>query len=123
LQVIYLSGAESSAGPGAGAAPGDKPSGKKKKGGSGVPTDPSKYYISSLAGNLPTLHSSESINVAGVFVLYGSADVVTALKEPLCALIGGKGGGRPGKLQGTGERLQMVGEVDSLIRSQFRTVK
>jgi len=39
--------------------------------------------------------------ISGPFVLFGDEGVVQKLREPLLGLIHGKGGGRPGKLQGT----------------------
>jgi hypothetical protein len=103
-QVIYLSSAE----PATPAAATSKASSKKKKGsssgGSSAPPDLSQYFISSLVNNLatltPALLSPEAAALRGVFVLHGAPSVVAAMKGSLCALIEGRGGGRPGKLQG-----------------------
>lgn len=96
--------------------------GKKKKGG-GPSTDISKYFVSSLAGNVSLLDASPENGLEGIFVLYGVPSVVTALKEPLYALVGGRGGGRPGKLQGTATSLQMLRDVESLVQVQLSNME
>lgn len=90
---------------------------KKKK--AAPSSDPSQHYFSSLASNLAALPPS-SPDLSGLFVLYGAAPVVAVLRDPVCALVGGKGGGRPGRLQGTAVRLQALAEVDTLVHCHIQ---
>lgn len=55
--------------------------------------------------------------LGGAFVLFGAESTVAALKEPLMGVIGGKGGGRPGRLQGTAVQLEALDEVRKLLCS------
>jgi hypothetical protein len=41
----------------------------------------------------------------------------------LYALVGGRGGGRPGKLQGTATSLQMLRDVESLVQVQLSNME
>ena len=124
--MVYLSSAE----PVITASTGKTSKKNKKKaaaGGADAASPLSQYCVSSLANNLASLSvlvpstsnknkdppqkdNSDDINsssravgegeLSGIFVLYGVPAVVAAATEPLCGLIGGKGGGRPGRLQG-----------------------
>lgn len=57
--------------------------------------------------------TGEGLN--GAFVLFGAENTVQALKESLMAVIGGKGGGRPGRLQGTAVNLEALEDVRKLL--------
>ena len=74
-----------------------KASTKKLKGRS---VDMSKYYISSLMNNIKSIVPPNDNTLSGVFVLHGVPAVVAMMKEPIFSIIEGRGGGRPGKLQG-----------------------
>lgn len=52
--------------------------------------------------------------LSGAFVLFGAEALVQTLKEPLLGIVGGKGGGRPGRLQGTAVNLENIEEVRKL---------
>lgn len=107
LQIVYISSAEVDSS----ASTAGKSSKKKKKNAVKSLKD---YYFCSLENNANMLNKSSDL--AGIFVLYGESTMVTAMKEGLCAIIKGKGGGRPGKLQGTASKLQMLEEVESFIK-------
>lgn len=127
LQVVYLSSAAPVLAPPASSS-GKKEKGaaagkKKKGGGGGAPsTDVSQFFTSSLAGNLSALDESPDNALGGIFVLHGAAPAVAALKEPLCAAVQGRGGGRPGKLQGTASAVQRLRAVDNLIHAHFASL-
>jgi len=53
--------------------------------------------------------------LCGAFVLFGAEALVQSLKEPLLGVVGGKGGGRPGRLQGTAANLENIEEVRKLL--------
>lgn len=70
-----------------------------KKTGTGV-NSLTDYYFSSLAGNVSSEGSRVTDCEGGVFVLYGDVSSVSAVGQHVCSMIGGRGGGRPGRLQG-----------------------
>ena len=54
-------------------------------------------------------------NSSGVFVLAGAPQHVNEVKASVFESIGGRGGGRPGKLQGQAEKLEKYVEVEAIL--------
>jgi hypothetical protein len=115
IQAIYLSGSSSPEGNCNGSisssASGASSSSKKKKG----------KGASASATALPLPPTEFSLVIppapqAGAFIFYSpAASLVDQLKGDLCALLEGKAGGRPGKLQGQGQALQNIVAIDELL--------
>ncbi len=68
--------------------------------------------LSSDDGNAPAKAGS---SLSGPFVVFGPSEVVNKVKEPLLALLGARGGGKPGKMQGFGTKMQHVGQANDII--------
>lgn len=58
--------------------------------------------------------------VPGSFLLQGPPEVVTAVGPAVAQTLGGKGGGRPGRMQGKGSALQRATEARQLIEEGVR---
>mmetsp|Transcript_8896 Transcript_8896/g.10314 ORF Transcript_8896/g.10314 Transcript_8896/m.10314 type:complete len:90 (+) Transcript_8896:1547-1816(+) len=56
----------------------------------------------------------------GSFLLAGPADVVKALGPQVAQVVGGRGGGRPGRMQGKASNLEKAGELESVLIEAMR---
>lgn len=77
-------------------------------------------YMSGSAVGAATLgqkSGGKQVPITGPFILYGSPGVVTKCKASVCQAVEGKGGGRPGKLQGQGSALHNIEAVRAVLQS------
>lgn len=59
-------------------------------------------------GNSSSKTASPLANpVAGTFVLSGPSDKVNNVKESVCGILSGRGGGKPGRLQGQAQSISL----------------
>jgi len=68
-----------------------------------------------LSDTTATATAAAETGLSGAFVLFGSDALVQTLKEPLLQVVNGKGGGRPGRLQGTAVGLEHLEDVRKLL--------
>jgi hypothetical protein len=111
ISLVYLSGSdESNAAGGIESGP-NVPGGgggKKKKGKGGDQSTPPPPSPLTLAIPLP--------NESGPFILYGAPALIDdAMKQAVCAVVQGKAGGRPGRLQGSASALHRITEIPPLL--------
>lgn len=64
-----------------------------------------------------TPEPSYRMNSTGVFVFAGTAPDVNAMKTIVMEAVGGRGGGRPGRIQGQAERLEKYKDVEHILLS------
>lgn len=64
----------------------------------------------------------KSVTMDGVFVLFGPKDTIDNVKVEILDVIKGKGGGRPGKLQGTALGLENIELVRDILRRKSSEV-
>ncbi len=57
--------------------------------------------------------------IAGPYVLFGSPEAVGKVKDAVHAAVAGRGGGRPGRLQGQGASLENLSEVARLLETSL----
>ena len=55
-------------------------------------------------------------DVSGIFLLQGPPDVVKTAGPAVAQALGGKGGGRPGRMQGKGSHLQKAADAAALLQ-------
>lgn len=102
IQAIFLSGSEEISSAASVSSAGNK---KKKSKNSGPAVPPSEFSLV-----IPAAPQS------GSFIFYATnAAIVDQLKGEISALVEGKAGGRPGKLQGQGSSLHNIAAVDELL--------
>eukprot|EP01032_Pedospumella_encystans_P011564 gene11564-13437_t len=76
---------------------------------------PVKKNAKAIASDATPSAAAVETGLSGAFVLFGSDALVQTLKEPLVQVVNGKGGGRPGRLQGTAVSLENLEEVRKLL--------
>jgi alanyl-tRNA synthetase len=57
--------------------------------------------------------------ITGPFVLFGNPAVVNKAKESVLKLLGARGGGKPGKLQGFGTKLEVVNQAQEILQENL----
>lgn len=83
----------------------------------------SKYLtLEDMKHNFERPYSFTSKDVSGCFVLVGNKELVDNLKQSVISSINGRGGGRPGRLQGTGLNLENIEAVRDVLM-QYSTSK
>jgi alanyl-tRNA synthetase len=83
----------------------------EKKKGKVQPTIPVLVYDTTY-----TLPKSTS----GSFILFGPNNIVEALKPEVLGLLNARGGGRPGRMQGTASNLENIEAIRELIQRQLK---
>jgi Ser-tRNA(Ala) deacylase AlaX len=65
--------------------------------------------------NVKSNGTNEPMVLSGPFILYGPSTILEGIKTDVYACIEGRGGGRPGKIQGQGNALHNMNQIQNII--------